>query len=322
VSGLFRRVADKLASASLVFSYGSTGHRIRSGMWDDGDLVDMTSRRCLVTGGNAGIGYAAARALSALGATVTLVARDSERAQRAVAELSEVVGADRVDYALCDMSDLSQVASLGESMRRDGRPIDVLVHNAGVLLNARRASVDGNELTFATNVLGGHLLTHRLTPLLAASPVGGRVVHVSSGGMYARRLDVDALIAPREPFDGVAAYAQTKRAQVVLSELWAERLAAHGVTSNAMHPGWAATPGVARSLPRFDRLLGPILRTPEQGADTVVWLAAAASVAEESGAFYFDRARRPTHLLPGTRESAAERTRLWETCEALVAGHR
>lgn len=318
MSGLSRRVADKLASASLVFSYGSTGHRIRSGMWDDGDLADMTGRRCLVTGGNAGIGFAAARSLAALGATVTLVARDQGRAQRAIDELSADVGPDRVDYALCDVSDLSQVARLGDALIRDGRPLDVLVHNAGVLLDERQASADGHELTFATNVLGGHLLTHRLAPLLAASPVGGRVVHVSSGGMYTRRLDVDALLAPPEPFDGVAAYAQTKRAQVVLSELWAERLAAQGVTSNAMHPGWAATPGVSRSLPRFERLLGRILRTPSQGADTIVWLAAAGSVADESGRFYFDRAPRPTHLLPGTRESASERERLWETCERLI----
>ena len=136
--------------------------------------------------------------------------------------------------------------------------------------------------------------------------------------MYTQRLDVDDLQFERGRFDGVVAYARTKRAQVILTELWAERLAADGITSNCMHPGWAATPGVERSLPRFHRLLGPILRTPEQGADTLVWLAAAREVADETGGLYFDRRRRRTHVLPGTRSPAEDRDRLWAVCEELA----
>jgi dehydrogenase/reductase SDR family member 12 len=113
-------------------------------------------------------------------------------------------------------------------------------------------------------------------------------------------------------------YARHKRAQVVLTELWAERLAERGVRVHSMHPGWVDTPGLERSLPRFRSALRPLLRTPEQGADTIVWLGAAPEPAESSGRFWHDRAERPTHLLPRTRETPEERRRLWGECIRLT----
>ena len=115
-------------------------------------------------------------------------------------------------------------------------------------------------------------------------------------------------------YNGTTAYARAKRAQVTLVELWARRLAADRITVHAMHPGWADTPGVARSLPTFRRVVGPLLRTPEEGADTLVWLAVddGAPLAE-SGRFWLDRRPRPLHRLRSTRRSdtPAERERLW-----------
>ena len=116
-------------------------------------------------------------------------------------------------------------------------------------------------------------------------------------------------------------YARTKRAQVILTELWAKRLAGTGVVVHAMHPGWVDTPGVASSLPRFHRLTGPLLRSPEQGADTIVWLGAAAEPGESSGGFWHDRRRRPTHRVPWTRETPEDRERLWRECERLTGWH-
>jgi NAD(P)-dependent dehydrogenase (short-subunit alcohol dehydrogenase family) len=151
---------------------------------------------------------------------------------------------------------------------------------------------------------------------LAASD-DGRVITVSSGGMYSQRLDVPALSPrPDEPFDGVTAYARSKRAEVVLTELWSERLGGRGITFSSMHPGWADTPGVRSSLPRFRALTQWILRTPEEGADTIVWLAAAARLRGESGRFWFDRRVVPTHVLDRTRESPEERERLWHALQA------
>jgi dehydrogenase/reductase SDR family protein 12 len=159
-------------------------------------------------------------------------------------------------------------------------------------------------------------LTSLLIPLLTVS-APSRIVNVSSGGMYTQKLDVGDLQFERKPFNGVTAYAQAKRAQVVLTELWAKKLAGLGVTANAMHPGWADTPGVQTSLPTFHRLTKGSLRTPEQGADTIIWLAAAKSVAGETGKFWFDRRERGTHLLPGKQSSASERQRLWDECVRL-----
>jgi NAD(P)-dependent dehydrogenase (short-subunit alcohol dehydrogenase family) len=169
-------------------------------------------------------------------------------------------------------------------------------------------------------VLGPHLLTRLLRERLIAS-APARVLFVSSGGMYTRRLDVDDLQSRDGKFDGRVAYARSKRAEVVLMERWASEFAGTGVVAHAMHPGWADTPGIKTSIPTFGKLMGPLLRTPEQGADTIVWLAAAPEPAEITGRFWNDRHTRTTHYpLTRTRETAAERERLWVALEALAAG--
>jgi NAD(P)-dependent dehydrogenase (short-subunit alcohol dehydrogenase family) len=189
--------------------------------------------------------------------------------------------------------------------------VDVLVHNAGVLPDERVETGDGLELTFATHVAGPFLLTRLLSTSLEKSP-DGRVIWVSSGGMYTRRLNLEDPNWTRRDYDGVLAYAETKRAQVVLAELWAEELRQTGVVVNA------DTPSVKSSLPRFHRLTRNILRTPAEGADTVVWLAASARARRWTGRFFFDREARRTHLLPFTRESSKDRRALWKLCERLT----
>ena len=133
--------------------------------------------------------------------------------------------------------------------------------------------------------------------------------------MYGTRLSLTDPNWTARRFDGVSAYAQTKRMQVVLAEQLAERGAAAGIGVHAMHPGWADTPAVRSSLPRFHRWMRGRLRTPEQGADTVLWLAVRPAREVPSGRFWLDRAPQPTHLAPLTRESAAERAALWAFCE-------
>jgi NAD(P)-dependent dehydrogenase (short-subunit alcohol dehydrogenase family) len=137
--------------------------------------------------------------------------------------------------------------------------------------------------------------------------------------MYMRRLNLEDPNWIRRDYDGVAAYAETKRAQVVLSELWAEELRGSPIVVNAMHPGWADTPSVKSSLPRFHRVTRNILRAPAEGADTVVWLAVCPRARQSTGRFFFDRQERRTHLLPFTRESEEDRRALWQLCERLSA---
>jgi dehydrogenase/reductase SDR family member 12 len=159
------------------------------------------------------------------------------------------------------VSDLRDVRAFAARFPADEPRLDVLVNNAGVLPAERALSADGNELALATNVLGPFLLTNLLIPLLTAS-APARVINVSSGGMYTQRLHgmytqrlhVEDLQSTGERFDGLTVYARTKRAQVILTELWARRLAGTRVVVHAMHPGWVDTPGVASSLPRFHRL--------------------------------------------------------------------
>jgi NAD(P)-dependent dehydrogenase (short-subunit alcohol dehydrogenase family) len=190
------------------------------------------------------------------------------------------------------------------------------------LLTERRTSVDGHEMTFATMVLGPHLLTRTLLPLLSTTArVHGsaRVITVASGGMYLQRLHLDDLDMEREPYRGTIAYARAKRAQVVLSEHWARRTKPDRIVFHAMHPGWAATPGIDASLPGFSRLIGPRLRTSLEGADTIAWLAMSPDATRVTGRFWLDRRTRGTVRWPGTGASPAEAQALWDAVDSMVA---
>jgi NAD(P)-dependent dehydrogenase (short-subunit alcohol dehydrogenase family) len=304
-----------LLDLSPLFSFDRIGFRRHALAFEPGDLeVDLYGRRCLVTGANSGIGYETALALADLGAEVVLLCRNRGRGEAVVETIREATGNRRVDLFVLDVSDLGAVDAATRELRHE--PVDVLVHNAGVLPSQRVETSDGLELTFATHVAGPHRLTRGLRPALEAAEAA-RIVWVSSGGMLTRRLNVADPGWQTRDYDGVIAYAETKRAQVVLAELWADAFAATRVCVNSMHPGWADTPAVRSSLPRFHRLTEAVLRTPAEGADTVVWLAASPSAEGETGRFFFDRKPVRTHWIPSTRESVEERAALWKICETL-----
>jgi NAD(P)-dependent dehydrogenase (short-subunit alcohol dehydrogenase family) len=149
-----------------------------------------------------------------------------------------------------------------------------------------------------------------MTELLRPVLKDARVVVVSSGGMYAQKLAADDPEYLEGEYSGTVAYARTKRMQVALAPVLQERWAADGIALHTMHPGWADTPGVVTSLPVFHKVMGPLLRDPALGADTIVWLAAT-DPAPGGGQFWMDRAPRPEHYLRSTRESAADLDRLW-----------
>ncbi len=305
---------DTLLDRSVVGGYTNVGYRLRSLGWRDGELPRMDGKVVLVTGATSGLGLAAARGFAKLGATVWLVARDRHRGERARAAVAAFGGEARL--ALCDLDRLYSVRELAARVGADASRLDVLVNNAGVMPAERTRSADGIELTFAVNVVAPFLLTELLADALERS-APARIVNVSSGGMYAQRLRADDLQSARGEFDGAAVYARSKRAEVILTAMWAQRLRDRGITVYAMHPGWADTPGVRSSLPRFYKLTRPLLRTPDQGADTIVWLGAAAEPGASSGEFWRDRRRRPAYLLPGTRETAQDREQLWDECQRL-----
>jgi NAD(P)-dependent dehydrogenase (short-subunit alcohol dehydrogenase family) len=304
---------DSLMDRTVIAGFSNVGYRVRSHAWKASDLAPMDSQIVLVTGANSGLGFAAAEGFARLGATVWLAVRNAERGDDARARIEESTGSGAVHVGICDLSRLESVREFAARFSAEAGRLDVLVNNAGVLTEQREVSADGIEMTFATNVVGPFLLTGLLAPLLEAS-APSRVINVSSGGMYTQKLAADDLQFERGTFDGTTAYARTKRAQVVLTELWAQRLQRVGVVVHSMHPGWADTPGLRASLPRFYRATQFLLRTPEQGADTIVWLGAAPEPAQRSGGFWHDRRERSTHMVPRTTESPADRDELWAQC--------
>lgn len=302
--GWVARPIDAALELSVAGSFSRLGYEARRRLtrWDD--IPDMTGKVVVVTGATSGIGKAAARAFADAGAHVVIVGRSRQRLDAAAAEIGDP------EVAMADLSDLDQSRDFVREFAATHDRLDVLVHNAGALVPDFRLTPQGFEDTYASQVLSQHIITTGLLPLLQRS--GGRVIVVSSGGMYTQRLDPDHVEMGPDGFDGVRAYALAKRAQVTLTEEWARRFGDVGVTFHAMHPGWADTPGVRTSLPTFHRLTGPLLRTPEQGADTIVWLGSSPEAVVSNGRFWLDRAPRSTSRLPGTAPDAETAADMWD----------
>jgi NAD(P)-dependent dehydrogenase (short-subunit alcohol dehydrogenase family) len=303
--GLIGRLLDR----SILFSFDRSGFERHRKGFDENDLsIELKGRTYLVTGANSGLGLETTRGLAVRGARVFMLCRSLERGEVARQGLLSQEGQLDLHALQVDMADFSSIDRLFRNDLPDR--VDGLIHNAGVLPEKRQLSPQGFELTTATHLLGPLRLTHRLLPALRSAQ--GRVILVSSGGMYSQRLDVNRLFEPPDPYDGVTAYAMSKRAQVILGMLWQKSWESSGQLALSMHPGWADTPAVRSSLPRFHALTRAILRSPAQGADTILWLAAAVRGADAPGAFHFDRAPVSPYLLDRTREDVLERHRLWE----------
>jgi NAD(P)-dependent dehydrogenase (short-subunit alcohol dehydrogenase family) len=309
ISGAIDTALDVL----VVPGYSRLGVAARRHWWPADPRPFERPVDVLVTGASSGLGAAAALDLARLGARVHLVGRSSERLASTAARIRAAAPAADPVVRQADIADLGAVRRLADELAADLGALHALVHCAGVMPPQRAFTADGSELAFATHVVGPFLMTALLRPLLAADG-DGRVVFVSSGGMYSAALsdDWDSGIGD---YSGVRAYARTKRMQVTLAEmLGAELDRPEDPVVHSMHPGWADTPGVADSLPGFDRLARPILRSPEQGADTIVWLVAAAPRSAGTGRFWHDRRVRRTYYLPWQHDDPEIRRRLWRTC--------
>mgnify|MGYP001817543812 FL=1 len=315
-----RDLVDGLLELSVVGSFGRPGYRLRRRLfgWSAPASGSLEGKTVLITGPTSGLGRATADAVAALGARVILVGRDRERLARVRDGLIAAHGEDRFPVILADMSSLSSVRVAVELIRRDEPRLDVLIDNAGAIAPQRRTTADGLEQTFATMVAGPFALIAGLLPMLEASG-DGRVISVVSGGMYAQMLPLDDLQFERGAFDGTRAYARAKRASTALTREWARRHRG-GVRFEAMHPGWADTPGLAKSLPGFYRRLRPWLRSPEEGIDTLTWLATEPELPRPDGQLWLDRRPRPYDRVPATRLDAADRRRLWGEVARLTGG--
>jgi NAD(P)-dependent dehydrogenase (short-subunit alcohol dehydrogenase family) len=314
----FASIVDAVLEAPVAPSFTKIGYAARKRLehWTPLDDYDLGDRTIVVTGATSGLGKHAAGRFAALGAHVVIVGRDPDKTAQVADQLRAASRAGTVTSAIADLGDLDAVRALATTLRADHPAIDTLVHNAGALSAERRVNSDGIEVTVASQVLGPFLLTSLLLPVLETDTATGRVITVSSGGMYAAGLTVGRLQMSERDYKGSEQYARAKRAQVTLNEMWAQRVPASQVVFHAMHPGWADTPGVEEALPTFRKLTGPLLRSVEEGADTMVWLAADDAALASSGDFWHDRRRRSIHKLPTTRkaDTPERRADLWAWC--------
>lgn len=315
-----RDVVDGLLELSIVGSFSRPGYVARRRLygWSDPAPDALAGRTALITGPTSGLGRATTDLLAGLGARVVLVGRSLERLGGVRDELVQHHGADRYPMVQADMSSLESVRAAVAQVLATEERLDLLIDNAGAIHDERKVTADGLEATFATMVVGPFVLIEGLLPLLEASG-DGRVITVVSGGMYGQALPLDDLQYERGTFDGTRAYARAKRAATALMREWSRRYRG-GVRFDAMHPGWADTPGLAESLPGFYRLMRPWLRSPAEGADTIAWLATDPGTDRPSGRLYLDRRPRPYDRFPATRLTAAERRRLWDDVVRLADG--
>lgn len=294
-----------------IAGFTNLGYHLHSRGFEPID-TDLSGQTVVITGGTGGLGRASAERIAALGARTVVIGRTPEKLAAVEDEIDGHVATYEADLSL-----MTEVRGLASRLLEEEERIDVLINNVGVLVPERQETSEGIEKTLAVDLAGHFLLTNLLLPRLVRT-APSRIVNITSGGMYSERIRPHDLQFKRGEYKGATAYARAKRGQVILTSMWADRLVDTDVTVHVMHPGWAKTAGVAQSLPTFDKVMKPFLRTPGQGADTIVWLAADPEPALTSGHLWFDRSRVDEHLIDKTRESVNDRQALWDQLVELT----
>mmetsp|Transcript_7300 Transcript_7300/g.18760 ORF Transcript_7300/g.18760 Transcript_7300/m.18760 type:complete len:352 (-) Transcript_7300:788-1843(-) len=331
-------------------SHTRLGVKVRRGcFWRKADLdVSLAGKTAIVTGANSGIGRATACELACRGASVHMLCRSEKRGttaldsiKRRAAALAEDGAAGQVQLHIVDLSEPDQIRSFASDFRRANTRLDILVNNAAVMPNELKHNSKGMEVALATNLVGFYGLTTELKDLLKASS-DARVVNVVSAGMFTAKLNLPTIEkglprssgaaasgeaagteagaeAEAAPYSGIELYAQHHRARVMLTDVFASQWKDDGISVNSCHPGWVDTKGLreAKDMQGFVSVMGGMLRSEEEGADTVVWLAAAAKAREFTGEYFFDRKARKKHkALAGTKSPPSDAAKLAEICQS------
>jgi NAD(P)-dependent dehydrogenase (short-subunit alcohol dehydrogenase family) len=260
----------------------------------------MLEKICLVTGATNGLGKVTARALAQAGATVIGVGRIREEAEAAAADIGD--SAASLQFLVADLSSQAQIRALVNEFKGKYARLDVLINDVGALFSNYRESVDGIEMTFALNHLGYFLLTNLLLDVICAS-TPARIINVSSTAHEGNTINFDDL-GNKQNYDGWTAYGASKLANLLFTYELARRLEGTGVTVNAVHPGVVNT--------NFFRAAGMNMRgslTPEEGADTQIWLAQSKEVEGITGKYIVKRRETRSSAVSYDRAVAQ---RLWQ----------
>lgn len=301
--------------------YTKPGYISASKNFREADLdVDLKDRSIMVTGANSGIGKVCALEVARRGATVHMVCRSKERGEAARDEIINATNNQNVILHIVDMGVPRQVMKFAKEFQG---PLNILMNNAGCMINERTMVEDNTlEANFATNTLGTYILTKTLLPMIAKG-TKPRILVVSSGGMLTHKLDYEDLNHEKmSKFDGTMVYAQNKRQQVVMVDYLARKHP--NIYFASMHPGWSDTPAVQTSMPSFREKMINKLRTPEQGADTLVWSCCYKDLESNpsypNGCFLQDRTSVSKHLpLAWTKNTEQDEDKLIAKLDELYA---
>jgi NAD(P)-dependent dehydrogenase (short-subunit alcohol dehydrogenase family) len=279
---------------------------------------DLAGKVFLITGGTEGIGKAASLDIAARGATMSLIGRNAEKTERVATEL-RAAGAERVDVIIADMSKIAEMRAAAAKFKASADRLDVLINNAGAVFLTKQLSADGLEMTFALNHLAYFVLTNEVLGLLKKTP-GSRVVSTSSGAHAGGRIDFDDIAKCPSGRTGFNAYCDSKLANVLFTRELAKRLEGTKTTANCYHPGFVET-GFGKNNTGF--LAGAIAftaslfaRSPEKGAETLVWLATSPDAASTTGEYFMDKKVKKTKAIAYDKALA---TKLWKFTEELTA---
>ncbi len=278
----------------------------------------MQGKVCLVTGATAGIGKVAATALAMQGAQVVIAGRNPQKTRDTADQITSETGNNLVQYLLADFSDLQQVSNLASEFKERYSRLDVLLNNAGTYFNTRVKTAYAVEMTFLVNHLAPFLLTNLLLELIRTS-APARIINVASDAHKFATLNFDDLGFEHGYF-GFSAYGRSKLANVLFTYELARRLAGSGVTVNAVHPGHVATDIWKTNFSIFGPALKFIMSlfslTPQQGADTLIYLATSPDVAQVTGKYFVKRKAVPSSSLSHDEETARK---LWEFSERITS---
>ena len=276
----------------------------------------MKNQVCVVTGANSGIGEETALSLAKLGATVILLCRNYERGNIALKNIISESNNKNVELMLCDLSSQNSIFDFTSKFKNKYDRLNVLINNAGILLNKRTISVDGIENTFAINHLGPFILTNSLLNLLKSSSPS-RIINVSSSAHYRTNFDVDNLQGEKK-YSSFDAYCKSKLYNVLFTYELSRKLAGSNVTVNCLHPGFIPTNLFANSsffYKAIVKILSPILIDAKSGSKTSTYLATSKDVENITGKYFVKCKPKKSSKISYDKSTSKN---LWNISEKLV----